>query len=154
MHLNPVPSPDSPADDTRSRLLEAAGEVFAERGFHNATIREICLKARANIAAVNYHFRDKEGLYRAVLDFTAGCALAKYPIGGGAGAEVPARERLALFIRTYLSRLLDEGRPAWHGKLIAREMMEPTPALGLCLRASTMISVSLSALCSLGLNQS
>jgi TetR/AcrR family transcriptional regulator, regulator of cefoperazone and chloramphenicol sensitivity len=130
MHL----TPDTPTDaspDTKSRLLEAAGQVFADAGFKTATIREICQKAGANIAAVNYHFRDKEGLYRAVLDFSANCALEKYPIGGTDLPDLAPRLRLALFIRTYLSRLLDEGRPAWHGKLIAREMMEPTQALAI-----------------------
>lgn len=115
--------------DTKSRLLEAAGEVFADQGFRVATIREICQKAAANIAAVNYHFGDKEGLYRAVIDYAANYALEKYPIGGGIDASAPADERLRVFIRTYLSRLLDSGRPAWHGKLIAREMVEPTGAL-------------------------
>ncbi len=124
MHLTPDTSLD-----TRSRLLQAAGEVFADLGFRAATIRDICQKASANIAAVNYHFGDKEGLYRAVLDFSANCALEKYPIGGGASPTMPAPERLAIFVRTYLCRLLDEGRPAWHGKLISREMMEPTQAL-------------------------
>ena len=125
MHLTP---PDS-SPDTRSRLLEAAGEVFAEMGFKNATIREISQRAGANIAAVNYHFRDKEGLYRALFDYAAQCALAKYPIGGGIDPAAPAEERLRAFVQTYLSRLLDEGRPAWHGKLMAREMVEPTGAL-------------------------
>ena len=130
MHLTSAPTPDS-SPDTKSRLLEAAGQVFAEVGFKAATIREICQRASANVAAVNYHFGDKEGLYRAVLDFSANCALEKYPIGGGELPELCAKDRLRVFIRTYLSRLLDEGRPAWHGKLIAREMMEPTQALAI-----------------------
>ena len=52
-----------PTDDTRHRLIESAGKVFAEKGFPSATVREICQLADANIAAVNYHFGDKEKLY-------------------------------------------------------------------------------------------
>ena len=48
--------------ETRERLLEAAGEVFAERGFREATVRGICKRANANNAAVNYHFGEKEEL--------------------------------------------------------------------------------------------
>ena len=128
VHLT-QPNPSDSSPDTKSRLLEAAGQVFAEAGFRNSTIREICQRAGANVAAVNYHFRDKEGLYRAVLEYALGLALAKYPIGGVPGPEMSAADQLRLFIRTYLSRLLDEGRPAWHGQLISREMVEPTAAL-------------------------
>ena len=50
-------------DETRQRLLDTAGEVFAEKGFQAATVRQICGMAGVNIAAINYHFGDKERLY-------------------------------------------------------------------------------------------
>ena len=53
----------SSPDDPRRRLLETAGQIFAEKGFDGATVREICRRAGVNIAAVNYYFRDKEQLY-------------------------------------------------------------------------------------------
>lgn len=121
--------PPDPSQETRGRLLDAAGAVFAERGFREATIRDICQRAGANIAAVNYHFGDKETLYREVLAFTARQSLQQHPIGGGVDPAAPAPERLAAFVRGYLERLMGEGRPAWFGRLVAREIAEPTAAL-------------------------
>ena len=54
--------------DTRERLVTAASELFAENGFRKVTVRDICTAAGANVAAVNYHFGDKLGLYREVLE--------------------------------------------------------------------------------------
>lgn len=113
---------------TRDRLLNAAGEVFADRGFRDATVREICRIAGVNIAAVNYHFGDKASLYREVIQFSAREAFTKYPIGG-VEPNATAEDRLRAFVRNYLNRMLDDGRPAWHAKLITREMVEPTPVL-------------------------
>ncbi len=72
-------------DRTKARLIEAAGEVFARRGFRSATVREICSRAGVHVGAVNYHFRDKEGLYTAVLDHLHQTAVKKYPPDLGLG---------------------------------------------------------------------
>jgi AcrR family transcriptional regulator len=116
-------------DATREHLLEAAGEVFAEAGFRAATVREICQRAGANIAAVNYHFGDKEQLYRAVLQETYRAAIAKYPADLGLTPRATPEERLRAFIYSFLMRIFSEGPSARHGKLMAREMIEPTGAL-------------------------
>jgi TetR/AcrR family transcriptional regulator, regulator of cefoperazone and chloramphenicol sensitivity len=52
---------------TRERLLHVATEIFAQKGFQAATTREICELAQSNMAAIHYHFGDKSGLYKAVL---------------------------------------------------------------------------------------
>jgi len=122
--------------ETRLRLLQAAGEIFAEQGFRKATIRDICHRADANIAAVNYHFGDKEKLYAAVLQHWLGEAMKKYPPDGNLPPDAPARERLAAFVRSWLFRMLGEGTPAWHGKLMAREMSEPTAGFELLMTES------------------
>jgi len=113
--------------ETRQRLLEAAGEVFAEHGFRDATVREICEKARANVAAAHYHFGDKEELYAAVFDYAKNCAKEQLD-SKLAGATTP-EERLRAYGRFFLTRFFDEGRPAWLGKLVAQEMIEPTKVL-------------------------
>ncbi len=115
--------------DTRARLLEAAGEVFARCGFRGATVREISKCADANIAAVNYHFGDKGGLYAAVLSYSLESAFKKYPPDLGLGSGADPEDRLRAFIRSLLCRILDEGRPAWHGKLMAMELAQPTAVL-------------------------
>jgi TetR/AcrR family transcriptional regulator, regulator of cefoperazone and chloramphenicol sensitivity len=114
---------------TESRLLEAAGEIFAEVGYRAATVRQICEKAGANIAAVNYHFGDKEGLYMAVLRSVPDAHAEKYPADRGLRSGATAEQRLAAYIESLLNRVFDEGRPGWHTKIMAREMIEPTRAL-------------------------
>jgi TetR/AcrR family transcriptional regulator, regulator of cefoperazone and chloramphenicol sensitivity len=120
---------DPRASDTRERLLQAAGEVFARSGFREATVREICQLAGANVAAVNYHFGNKEGLYSSVLKYALRSAMQKFPLDMGLNEYSTPLERLEAFVRSFLLRILDEGRPAWHGKLMAREVAEPTTAL-------------------------
>lgn len=121
--------PDPSLSGTRERLIEAAGCVFADRGFGHATVREICAKAGANLAAVNYHFRDKEGLYSAVVAQAQVGHGAMDHVRGEVAEGATPEERLRVFVRNYMRRLFDENRPAWNGKLIAREMIEPTAAL-------------------------
>jgi AcrR family transcriptional regulator len=113
---------------TEARLLEAAGEIFAEFGYRAATVRQICEKAGANVAAVNYHFGDKEGLYLAVLRSVPGAHAQKYPSTRGLDANASAQARLRAFVESLIHRVFDPGRPGWHAKIISREMAEPTRA--------------------------
>ncbi len=115
--------------DTRDRLLRAGGEVFAERGFRRGTVREIVARAGANVAAVNYHFRDKTGLYTAVLAHSAHRAVERHPPDGNLPPGAPAAERLRAFVRALLARIFDETHLAVHARLMMREMVEPTAAL-------------------------
>ncbi len=116
-------------EDAKTRLIEAAAEVFARRGFRAATIREICRKANMHVGAVNYHFRDKEGLYSAILEYSHRMATRKYPPDAGLTEDATPEDKLRAFIFSFLSRLLSEGFPSWYGKLMAREISDPTRAL-------------------------
>ncbi len=115
--------------NTHDRLLEAAGEVFAELGYHEATVRDICQRAQANVASVNYHFGDKAGLYTEVLKFGARKVLERFPPDRGLGSRPTPEEQLFAFVHSMISRFLDPAGPDWYGRLCAREMMEPTHAL-------------------------
>src|SRR5277367_4332210 len=101
----PVESGNASPDETRRQLLEAAGEVFAEVGFRDATVREICRRAGANIAAINYHFGDKETLYLEVLRYAHGKALAKYPPMQDLPDDAPPEKKLRVFVHSMLQRI-------------------------------------------------
>jgi TetR/AcrR family transcriptional regulator, regulator of cefoperazone and chloramphenicol sensitivity len=125
------PRPESSADArshaTRQRLVEVALDVFAERGFRAATVREICARAGANIAAVSYHFGDKVGLYRAVIGEAKCHADEEHPtMLASTGSP---EEDLKRFIRAFVNRLLIADACATHGKLMAWEMVDPTGVL-------------------------
>lgn len=112
------------ATKTRERLLEAAGEVFGELGYTGATVRAICRRAHTNVAAVNYHFGDKQTLYREVLRFAFTRAHTRFPVE----AEGTVNDKLRGFVRGFLSRLFSAGG-SWHGKIMARELADPGAAL-------------------------
>lgn len=125
----PVSAPPETTDPTRARLIEAAGQVFAEQGFQAATIREICARAGANVAAVNYHFRDKAGLYLAVLRQSMHAGGQPEPREIALQAATP-EESLRLMIHNMMRRMHGSAAgPARHFRIIVHEMVHPTEAL-------------------------
>jgi AcrR family transcriptional regulator len=116
--------------ETRLRLLEAASEVFAESGYRAATLREICRRAEANSAAVNYHYGDKQRLYFAVVEHAMHVAEDQLPYKHVDPAS-PPEEKLRAFVRAALRQFLGSGQPTRLLKLMAQEMVEPTPGLDL-----------------------
>jgi AcrR family transcriptional regulator len=123
--------------ETRDRLRAVATVMFAERGFRKVTVREICHAARANVAAVNYHFGDKLGLYMAIVQDGVAIMRQSNQLAEEAGRGLPADQRLRAFLRVFLSRLAgsdvsDKG--SWISQMMSREMEEPTPALDLVIK--------------------
>jgi TetR/AcrR family transcriptional regulator, regulator of cefoperazone and chloramphenicol sensitivity len=113
-------------DETRRKLLDAAGEVFAETGYQAATVREICLRAGVNLAAVNYHFGDKLGLYTELLKIAVADEGATAENGF---RDLPPEEALRRFLLGMLRRMHQADRPSWHTKVMTHELAQPTPAL-------------------------
>jgi AcrR family transcriptional regulator len=114
-------------------MVRAAGEVFGRHGFDGTTVRQITRRAGVNVAAVNYHFRDKGELYLRVLR-EAKCLASDLAVTEFRGTP---EEQLRSFVFTFVRRLLDPNRPTWHVQVITQEMMRPTPALDLLVREMT-----------------
>ncbi|MFO8015221.1 MAG: CerR family C-terminal domain-containing protein [Phycisphaerae bacterium] len=113
--------------DTRDRLLDAAGAVFAEHGYHHATVAEICDRAGANIAAVNYYFRSKENLYVEAWREAFRRSVRAHPPDGGVPASAPPEDRLRGRIRALVQRVADPGSIEF--EIIHKELANPTGLL-------------------------
>jgi len=115
-------------DPTREKLLEVAGPIFADRGYQAATIREICAAAGANVAAINYHFGDKLGLYTEVLQQSVRAAQL-LAVQSTLDENAPPEKILRALIRARLRSINGKDLPDWHSRLLAHELAQPTPAL-------------------------
>jgi AcrR family transcriptional regulator len=114
-------------DDTPSRVLAAAGPIFAERGFQSATVRDICSAAGVNLASVNYYFRDKERLYIETVKRAAQLRAEQVPMPGWPPGT-PTAIKLRSFIQTILTRMLSTEQSPWQVRLMQREILQPTSA--------------------------
>lgn len=113
--------------ETVRQILDAAGEVFAEKGFKQTTVREICAKAGVNLAAINYHFGDKERLYIEAVKAARNLLEADVPLPKDADLADP-EEALATFIQTLARRMLSRNVESWRHELLVREFMQPSRA--------------------------
>lgn len=125
-----------PGRDTRQRVIDAASELFAERGFHGTKVRDIAQRAKVNLASSHYHFGSKETLYLDVLHAQFG---ALHAVLEARGASRPAeqiatasRSELLAMLRARIAAMLEllvGPPPGLHGTLMLREMCDPSEAL-------------------------
>ena len=116
---------DELQNETCRRLLAAASEEFARHGFASARVRQIVDAADVNVAAVNYYFGGKEGLYRATLRHLAVRPAAKAKTVANQRGRKPG-ERLRRRIYAILDRFVGTDRPSPLGRILAHEAMDPT----------------------------
>ena len=114
--------------DTRARLLETAGRVFAEKGFEGATGKEICRLARANAAAVVYHFGSMEELYAAVLVEARNRLVTTDMLIAAVSAERDPRLKLQSLIGVIVRTLAGPASQSWAARVIGREITSTSQA--------------------------
>ncbi len=100
--------------------------MFATQGFHKTTVAQICKAAKANIAAVNYHFGDKQKLYEASWDFALETVREDLKSSLDVG---PIEDRFKEFYYRRLRSMSQGGGTSCFWRLILREMLDPTPSL-------------------------
>lgn len=125
-------TPRKDAELTKQGLLSAGREIFAEKGFRDATIAEICERAGANVAAVNYHFGDKANLYRESWRYSFRKSMEAYPPDGGVSDDAPPEERLKGQISALLHRIADKENREFF--IVLKELANPTGLLDEVIR--------------------
>jgi AcrR family transcriptional regulator len=113
-------------ESTRAQLLDVAGRLFAEHGYLGTSSKEICLRAGVNMAAVNYHFGSRDGLYEAVLVEAHRQVVSLEDLAAFARSERPPREKLRALIAHFVKQA-GLGEKSWGFKVVLREVMAPSP---------------------------
>jgi AcrR family transcriptional regulator len=112
---------------TRQHLLEAAGHVFANKGFERSTAKEICERAGTNTAAVNYYFGGIEALYAAVLDEARSRILSVRAIEMAVEGKTDPRAKLQAALDVVLQTLLGPVSSSWELQVFGRDIVTPSP---------------------------
>src|SRR5262249_20253227 len=107
---------------TRAELLEAAGHLFAEKGFDRATGKQICERAGANSAAINYYFGGMDGLHAAVLEEANRRLVPLESVTAAIARKATARAKLQAIIELIVEKLLGPISSSWVLGVISREL--------------------------------
>lgn len=111
--------------DTRTRLIEVGGQVFARYGFSLATGKDICRAAGVNPAAINYHFGGVEALYREVLREVVDRMVGADELSQKVAATDRPREKLRALIGFFVQALTGPLAASWEVRVLAREIVTP-----------------------------
>ena len=123
-------------DAPRARLLEVAGQLFARLGYAGAANKAICEAAGTDLAAINYHFGGRDGLYQAVLFEGYEQLINLQKLKEIHARQDSAENKLSAAIDMIVDRLYDEG--GWHGRVFARELVAPSTHLAALVREGVM----------------
>lgn len=110
---------------TRSRILEAAGELIALHGFAETPSKAIATQAGVDLASINYHFGSRGGLYQAVLIEAHRRLIDVADLQLLVDAPSPAADKLKALIR-HLIEMGASDAPGWHQAVLAAEILAPS----------------------------
>ena len=114
-------------DSAKTRILNAAGPIFAAKGFKASTVREICDSANVNVASINYYFGDKQQLYLETVIFARNSRAEKIPEPNWSSDTSP-EQKLHGYIQLLLQRVGALQTAPWQVRLLVREILHPTQA--------------------------
>jgi len=112
--------------ETRRQILDTAGRVYAEKGFARTTSKEVCARAGVNMAAVNYHFGGKDGLYEAVLIEAHRQIVSLDELTAITGSGADAAHKLRSVIG-HLVALAAQASGPWGARVLIQELSAPSP---------------------------
>lgn len=110
---------------TRARILEAAGEQFAAKGFAEATNKDIAILADVDLASINYHFVNRTMLYQSVLSEAHNRVMNYNELKKLAEKDLPAKTKLRMLIE-HLVKSSKKQPKAWCLRVLAREILAPS----------------------------
>ena len=113
-------------NETRNKIISAAQTVFAEKGFNRTSVRDICNLADVNIAMIKYYFKDKEGLYRELIQNFFEEKQKKFANTEKILIEKDPEKRLRFFLENVLNSLDPKGEDVWFQSIMKNEIFEPT----------------------------
>jgi AcrR family transcriptional regulator len=133
----PLRTQRTDGNTTRLHILETAGQLFAERGFAEATSKEICTRAGTNMAAINYHFNGRDGLYEAVLIEAHRQLVSIDELVSLASVQSDPRLKLRTFL-THLVELGSQPKAPWGFRVVLREALSPSPAMPVMIKRAVL----------------
>ena len=126
--IKPARGLRSDGEATKTRILEAAGELFAETGYAETSNKDIAARAQVDLASINYHFGNRSGLYQAVLAAAHGQLLGMADLQQLVGSESPPESKLRVLIEQLVAQAMQEPQ-AWQLRVLAREVLAPSSHL-------------------------
>ncbi len=127
--------------ETKNLIINCAGKLIAKYGYANVTSKSICEEAKVNMAAINYHFGSRDGLYKAVLKETHDFLISIDELNKLYLSNLTAKEKIEVFIDLFIKRL--SNKKNWYLKVWAREIVNPSPFITKILSQKTLLKLDI-----------